>query len=91
MLQFLFSFLFGKFVSFSIYNIQNICTVAIVLPLPNPDDPKAHEACCPLCKTIIFRNLITMRTVGRKNIYLKRKCKRNTYRFYEILQKKIVL
>lgn len=24
--------------------------VAIVLPLPNPNDPKQHEACCPLCK-----------------------------------------
>lgn len=21
-----------------------------MLPLPNPDDPKQHEACCPLCK-----------------------------------------
>lgn len=24
--------------------------VAIVLPLPNPCDPRQHEACCPLCK-----------------------------------------
>lgn len=24
--------------------------VTIVLPLPNPDDPRQHEACCPLCK-----------------------------------------
>lgn len=24
--------------------------VSIVLPLPHPDDPKQHEACCPLCK-----------------------------------------
>lgn len=25
-------------------------TVALVLPLPNPNDPRQHEACCPLCK-----------------------------------------
>lgn len=24
--------------------------VALVLPLPNPNDPRQHEACCPLCK-----------------------------------------
>lgn len=34
---------------------QFYCTVTIVLPLPNPDDPKQHEACCPLCKSS-FRN-----------------------------------
>lgn len=28
--------------------------VTIVLPLPNPDDPKQHEACCPLCKNYFF-------------------------------------
>lgn len=25
-------------------------TVTIVLPLPDPDNPDEHEACCPLCK-----------------------------------------
>lgn len=25
-------------------------SVTIVLPLPDPDDPKQHEACCPFCK-----------------------------------------
>lgn len=29
-------------------------TVTIVLPLPDPDNPKEHEACCPLCKISFF-------------------------------------
>lgn len=31
--------------------LNEYSVVTIVLPLPNPDDPKQHEACCPLCKT----------------------------------------
>lgn len=26
--------------------------VALVFPLPNPGDPRQHEACCPLCKPV---------------------------------------
>lgn len=34
--------------------------VALVLPLPNPNDPRQHEACCPLCKKpeLSFRQLL---------------------------------
>lgn len=28
--------------------------VTIVLPLPDPDNPQEHEACCPLCKFFHF-------------------------------------
>lgn len=34
-----------------VFEIIECSVVTIVLPLPNPDDPKQHEACCPLCKT----------------------------------------
>lgn len=29
-------------------------SVTIVLPLPDPDNPKEHEACCPLCKNVHY-------------------------------------
>lgn len=29
-------------------------TVALVMPLPNPADPKQHEACCVYCKNDFF-------------------------------------
>lgn len=36
--------------------LMGVCTwydtVALVFPLPNPNDPHQHEACCPLCKHI---------------------------------------
>lgn len=41
-----------------IYQIDYGYTVAIVMPLPNPDDPKQHEACCVYCKNDLFFDLI---------------------------------
>uniref|UniRef100_A0A182M415 Uncharacterized protein n=1 Tax=Anopheles culicifacies TaxID=139723 RepID=A0A182M415_9DIPT len=41
----------GGWVALDEFLVKNDpCRVALVLPLPNPNDPRQHEACCPLCK-----------------------------------------
>ncbi|XP_062716154.1 dystonin isoform X39 [Aedes albopictus] len=49
----------GGWVALDEFLVKNDpCRVALVLPLPNPNDPRQHEACCPLSK-------------GRTNIELR--------------------
>ncbi|XP_058462224.1 dystonin isoform X35 [Malaya genurostris] len=49
----------GGWVALDEFLVKNDpCRVALVLPLPNPKDPRQHEACCPLSK-------------GRTNIELR--------------------
>lgn len=35
--------------------------MTIVLPLPDPDKPREHEACCPLCKNYFSFSLLSRR------------------------------
>lgn len=48
-----------------------IDAVALVLPLPNPNDPTQHEACCPLCKEPMMMKLNTK----LQNKQINTKCK----------------
>lgn len=53
-----------------------IFVVALVLPLPNPNDPRQHEACCPLCKqSVLIENIFSN---IRYNL-IERKCRK--YKF----------
>lgn len=50
--------------------MNNGRTVALVYPLPNPNDPRQHEACCPLCKPtdLIFNFKFWMRpSINRRD------------------------
>lgn len=44
-------FLCKKFLREKNAAIRILGVVTIILPLPDPDKPQEHEACCPLCKT----------------------------------------
>lgn len=44
-------FLCKKFLREKNAALRILGVVTIILPLPDPDKPQEHEACCPLCKT----------------------------------------
>lgn len=49
-------------------NVHKI--VALVLPLPNPSDPRQHEACCPLCKQpdLSYRKAVALNQMQQSNL-----------------------
>ncbi|XP_062535716.1 uncharacterized protein LOC134204925 isoform X3 [Armigeres subalbatus] len=65
----------GGWVALDEFLVKNDpCRVALVLPLPNPNDPRQHEACCPLCKKPEpnFKQLLLWQKKGKfqlQNLY----------------------